>query len=85
VAFLRPAAIAVHNDGDVLGQALQIEFREKGGFGGIEVGKEFGGFHSDWLKDEGEEKLAQGFMGRKDGEFGVVAQFPITSVRPLRH
>ena len=29
VAALRPAAVAVHDDGEVLGQALQVQFIEK--------------------------------------------------------
>ena len=32
MALLRPAAVAVHDDGDVLRQMFQVEFIEKGGF-----------------------------------------------------
>jgi hypothetical protein len=34
-APLRPAPVAVHNNGDVLGQAREIDLREQFGFFGI--------------------------------------------------
>ena len=51
VAALRPAAVAVHDDGEVLGQALQVNFIEKLRFGAVGGFEKFAGFHSVSLED----------------------------------
>lgn len=50
VAALSPAAVAVHNDGDVLRETLQIYFVEGCRFLGIGRLQEFACFHYDWLE-----------------------------------
>jgi hypothetical protein len=64
---LRPSPIAIHDYGDVLRQPLQIEFIEEQRLLEAGILQKFSGFHKISLKDEREEKLAQGFMARKDG------------------
>jgi hypothetical protein len=42
---LSPAAVAVHDDGNVLRKAFQINFIERGCFLGIRRLQQFSGFH----------------------------------------
>ena len=48
---LRPAAVAVHDDGEVLGEALEIKFIEKLRFFAVGGFEKFAGFHSVSLED----------------------------------
>ena len=52
VTALRPAAVAVHDDGEVLGQALQVKFIREAPLQARLAGFEkFAGFHSVSLED----------------------------------
>ena len=51
MAALGPAAVAVHDDGEVLGEALEVKFIEKVRFLAVGGFEKFAGFHSVWLED----------------------------------
>jgi hypothetical protein len=50
MAALRPPAIAVHDDGEVLRKAFEIQFSEKLRFLAIGRFKKFAGFHRTLLE-----------------------------------
>ena len=69
VAALRPAAIAVHDDGEMLRQPLQIELFEKRNFLPIAGFQEIGWFHGRWHEECPQGKLAQRINACKAGKY----------------
>ena len=57
---LRPAAVAIHDDGEVLRQALGIEFLEIFRFFAVRVLQKFASFHRPWLDGAATQSGARG-------------------------
>jgi hypothetical protein len=59
VTALGPAAVAVHNDRDVFGQAAKIDFLKKLRFFAIGGSERLDCFHGESLKERPRAKVAQ--------------------------
>ena len=69
MAALRPAAVAVHDDGEVLGESLEIKFIEKLRFFAVGGFEKFAAFTQFRSGTDSEEKLAYAVGASKaDGD-----------------